>query len=78
MGLRRFLLPPQQWSFLNPQVVIYIVTIDEQFSPNGVQYRIVDMNLDGGLGDVVNNQKNTSLFQTNSEKLEVVPAANEL
>ena len=54
----------------------YIVTIDEQFSPNGVQYSIVDMNLNGGLGDIVNNQKNIFLFQTSSEKLEVVPAAN--
>jgi gliding motility-associated-like protein len=54
----------------------YIVTIDEQFTPNGVQYSIVDMNLNGGLGDIVNNQKNIFLFQTSSEKLEVVPAAN--
>jgi gliding motility-associated-like protein len=54
----------------------YIVTIDEQFSPNGVQYSIVDMNRNGGLGDIVNNQKNIFLFQTSSEKLEVVPAAN--
>jgi len=54
----------------------YIVTIDEQASNNGICYSIVDMSLLGGLGDVVANQKNIPLFQTNSEKIEVVPAAN--
>ena len=54
----------------------YIITIDEQSSGNGLCYTLVDMALLGGLGDVVVGQKNVSLFQTNSEKLEVVPAAN--
>ncbi len=54
----------------------YIVTIDEQASNNGICYSIVDMTLLGGLGDVVASQKNIRLFQTNSEKIEVVPAAN--
>ncbi|MFZ4545617.1 MAG: hypothetical protein ACOYOA_16320, partial [Saprospiraceae bacterium] len=56
----------------------YIVTIDEQSSNNGVRYSVVDMNLNGGLGDVVAAQKNIFLFQTNSEKLEVVPASDGL
>jgi gliding motility-associated-like protein len=54
----------------------YIVTIDEQSSNNGVRYSVVDMTLNGGLGDIKSDQKNIFLFQTNSEKLEVVPAAD--
>ena len=44
-----------------------------QSSSNGVCYNLVDMDLNGGLGDVVPGQKNIPLFQTRSEKLEVVP-----
>lgn len=54
----------------------YIVTIDEQFGGNGLRYSLVDMLLNGGLGDVVPTQKNILLFNTNSEKIEVVPALN--
>jgi gliding motility-associated-like protein len=56
----------------------YIVTIDEQFNGNGVRYSVVDMTLNGGLGDIVTGQKNIFLFQTGSEKLEVVPASDSL
>jgi gliding motility-associated-like protein len=56
--------------------LFYIVTIDEQFNGNGVRYSVVDMTLNSGLGDIVSNQKNIFLFQTNSEKLEVVPASD--
>jgi hypothetical protein len=58
--------------------LFYIVTIDEQFNGNGVRYSVVDMTLNGGLGDIVAGQKNVFLFQTNSEKLEVVPASDGL
>jgi gliding motility-associated-like protein len=54
----------------------YVVTIDEQGSDNGVRYSVIDMTLNGGLGDVVAGQKNIFLLNTNSEKLEVVPAAD--
>ena len=54
----------------------YIVTIDEQSSNNGVRYSVVDMALNGGSGDVIAAQKNMLLLNTNSEKLEVVPAAD--
>jgi|688.fasta_scaffold03598_2 gliding motility-associated-like protein len=54
----------------------YIVTIDEQASNNGVRYSVVDMALNGGSGDVIAAQKNILLLNTNSEKLEVVPAAD--
>ena len=54
----------------------YLVTIDEQSSNNGVRYSVVDMSLNAGLGDIVAGQKNVLLFQTTSEKLEVIPAAD--
>lgn len=54
----------------------YIVTIDEQSSNNGLRYSVVDITLNGGLGDVVAGQKNIFLLNSNSEKLEVVPTAD--
>ncbi len=54
----------------------YVITIDQQFGGNGIRYNLVDMTLAGGLGDVVASQKNQFLFQTDSEKLEVVPGAD--
>ena len=56
--------------------LFYLVTIDEQGSGNGMRYSLVDMTLDGGLGGIISGEKNVLLLQTNSEKLEVVPAAN--
>lgn len=56
--------------------IFYIVTIDEQSSNNGVRYSVVDMSLQGGLGDIVPGQKNIFLFSTTSEKLQVVPTAD--
>ncbi len=54
----------------------YLIAIDEQFGGNGVTYSLVDMVLDGGRGDVVAGQKNIPLLNTDSEKLEVVPASD--
>jgi hypothetical protein len=54
----------------------YIVTVDEIGSNNGVRYSVVDMTLNGGLGDIVAGQKNIFLYQTDKEKLEVVPASD--
>lgn len=53
----------------------YIFTIDEQSSSNGLRYSMVDMNLDGGLGGIINGQKNIPVFNTTSEKLQIVPNA---
>ncbi len=53
----------------------YLITIDEQFSGGGVRYNVVDMTLNGGLGDIVAGQKNISLFATTSEKLCIIPNA---
>jgi gliding motility-associated-like protein len=55
----------------------YLVTIDEQGSNNGIRYSVVDMNLDGGRGDIIPGFKNISIYQTTSEKLEVVPASDQ-
>jgi gliding motility-associated-like protein len=57
----------------------YIVTVNEGSSGSGIggiAYSVVNMSLEGGLGAVEIGQKNIFLFQTNTEKLEVVPAAN--
>jgi len=55
----------------------YVVTIDEQSANNGIRYSVVDMNLNGGLGDIIPGFKNIPVYQTTSEKLEVVPAADQ-
>ncbi len=54
----------------------YIITVDEFTSNNGVRYSVVDMTLNGGSGDIIAGQKNIFLFQTNEERLEVVPASD--
>jgi len=56
----------------------YLITIDEGATGTslGVNYNLIDMNLDEGRGDVVSGQKNVFLFATGSEKLEVVPAGD--
>jgi len=53
----------------------YLITVDEQFSNGGVRYNVVDMTLNGGLGDIVAGQKNITIFATTSEKLCIVPNA---
>ena len=53
----------------------YLITIDEQYSSGGVRYNLVDMALNGGLGDIVAGQKNIPIFATTSEKLCIVPNA---
>jgi len=53
----------------------YLITIDEQFSGGGVRYNVVDMTLNGGLGDIVAGQKNISIYSTTSEKLCIIPNA---
>ena len=58
--------------------LFFIVTVDEIPCINGVRYSVVDMTLNGGLGDIVVGQKNIFLMQTTSEKLEVVPACDGL
>jgi len=57
----------------------YIFTVDEAFSApsnKGLQYSVVDMHLDGGLGGIVSGQKNIRLVQTASEKVTAVMSAD--
>ena len=42
----------------------YIVTIGERNGSSGVRYSLVDMSLDGGMGDIVTSEKNIHLFGT--------------
>jgi gliding motility-associated-like protein len=44
--------------------------------PNGVNYSVVDMSLDNGLGDIIANQKNINLLADSAEKLIAVKNAN--
>ena len=39
----------------------FIFVVDAQFGDNGLSYSVVDMNLDGGRGDIVEGQKNIML-----------------
>lgn len=49
----------------------FLLTIDETFGGaiNGFRYSIVDLSLDGGLGDVVANQKNILIQNNVAEKI---------
>ncbi len=61
----------------NSTNLYYLITIDEQFGGNDVCYSVVDMSLQSGQGDIVAGQKNIPICPPrNSEKLEVVPAAD--
>lgn len=55
--------------------IFYIFTVDNIGEPDGLQYNVVDMNLDGGLGDVT-AQKNILLHTPVSEKVTAVAHAN--
>ncbi|HFX17978.1 MAG TPA: hypothetical protein ENK64_02410, partial [Flavobacteriales bacterium] len=55
--------------------IYYIFTVDEAFSQpsyEGLQYSVVDMSLDGGLGGIVSGQKNIKLVDSASEKVTAV------
>ncbi|RRA99508.1 T9SS type B sorting domain-containing protein [Larkinella rosea] len=52
----------------------YIFSVDSQGGSGGVQYALVDMNLNGGLGGIVT--KNSSLLGRSTEKLTAVRHCN--
>ncbi|MFM7054198.1 MAG: glycine-rich protein, partial [Bacteroidota bacterium] len=55
----------------------YVFTVDEFGGPNGLRMNVVDMTLNGGMGDVVVGQKNILVSNNGiSEKLECAPMAN--
>ncbi|AZQ58143.1 T9SS type B sorting domain-containing protein [Maribacter sp. MJ134] len=55
--------------------VFFLFTVDEAGGPNGLQYSVVDMNLDGGMGDIT-AQKEIPLISPVSEKVTAVAHAN--
>ncbi|WP_435577671.1 T9SS type B sorting domain-containing protein [Gilvibacter sp.] len=69
----------------NPQEpnLYYIFTVDGLFpgendpsALRGLNYSTVNMDLDGGLGDIVTTEKNINLLPTNSEKITAVRNAD--
>ena len=54
----------------------YIFTVDDNIGANGCRYSVVNMSLNGGLGNVVVTQKNILLFAPSSEKISAVNHAN--
>ncbi|MFM2156430.1 MAG: hypothetical protein RL516_1179 [Bacteroidota bacterium] len=55
----------------------YVFTVDEQFGSNGLRHNLIDITLNGGLGDVVAGQKNILINNNGiSEKLAYAPNAN--
>lgn len=58
----------------NPNLY-YIFTVDELAKPNGLNYSVVDMDLENGLGDVI--QKNIPLVTPTLEKVNAVKHFNE-
>lgn len=54
----------------------YLLTMDAFAGSNGLRYNIIDMNLNGGLGDIVSGQKNIVLLNPASEQIVPVVHAN--
>ncbi|MCF8295724.1 MAG: gliding motility-associated C-terminal domain-containing protein, partial [Bacteroidales bacterium] len=54
----------------------YIFTVDANIGSNGCQFSVVDMNLNGGFGDIVTGQKNIMLFTPSTEKITAVNHSN--
>ncbi len=52
----------------------YIFTVSQKLAPGGLRYSIVDMSLQGGLGEVI--KKNKLLDETSTEKIIAVPHAD--
>lgn len=61
----------------NSQELFYLFTVDEAQGNKGMRYSIIDMNLDGGNGDIVSNNKDILLFSPSSEKLTAVNHCND-
>ncbi|MEO8086657.1 MAG: hypothetical protein ABI763_07555 [Bacteroidota bacterium] len=56
--------------------IYYLFTVDEAGGPNGFCYSIVDMNLQGGNGDVDTSAKNVFIVGDVTEKLTALKQAN--
>lgn len=58
----------------NSSTLFYVFTVDELGKSNGLQYSIIDLSLDGGLGDIIT--KNVPLQTPALEKITTVQHAN--
>jgi Bacterial lectin/SprB repeat len=56
--------------------IYYVFTTDVTSGSNGCRYSVVDMNLRGGLGDVLSTEKNVLLFTNHTEKLTAIKHCN--
>lgn len=56
--------------------IYYLFTMDAFAGNRGLKYNIIDMTLDGGLGDVITGQKNITLLPVASEQIVPVLHAN--
>ena len=54
----------------------YIITVMELAYPEGMRYTLVDMTLDGGLGDVDSTEKNVLMVTPTCEKVAAVQHSN--
>ena len=56
----------------------YVFTVDYNFGTNGIRYSEINMNLNGGLGDVLIVNKNTHIIDTTTtEKIAIAKHAND-
>ena len=60
----------------NSPNLFYVFTVDELAKPNGLNYSIIDLNLDNGNGDII--QKNVNLTTPCLEKITVVKHFNDI
>jgi outer membrane protein OmpA-like peptidoglycan-associated protein len=56
--------------------IYYIFTVDATAGANGLEYSVIDMSLQNGLGDVIPNKKNIMLRTPVTEKLTAVSHRN--
>ncbi len=56
--------------------LFYIFTVDYLAQTNGVQYSVLNMKLNGGMGDIVSSKKNIFLRSYMCEKLTAIKHAN--
>lgn len=54
----------------------FLFTTEHEFTAGKLAYSLIDMNLNGGLGDVVENSKNTLVTDSVGEKIIAIPHAN--
>ncbi|MFN8416865.1 MAG: OmpA family protein [Cytophagaceae bacterium] len=56
--------------------IYFLFTVDATAGPNGLEYSVIDMNLQNGLGDVLPDKKNIMLQTPVTEKLTAVSHRN--